>query len=130
MLTLESQSSRKGGWLTVSNALKTRLQKGRYGSVCSPGDEVSKQRTRSSTRQRTELETRVQEAQLTDLEEQVIRMRHGVVLQPEQQLAQRTMPLEETRLRVAAIEHCAVEQLLNSNDMRRKQRIIEHLRDI
>ena len=91
---------------------------------------MSKQRTRVSTRERADIETRVREAQLTDLEEQVVRMRHGLALQPEQELAQRGMPFVETQQRVATMERRAVSQLLNSNDMRRKQRIIDHMKDL
>ena len=91
---------------------------------------MSNHRTRVSTRQQVDVETRVREAQLTDLEEQVVRMRYGLALQPDAVLHQREMPRAETRSRVAEIERRAVQQLLNHKDVRRKQAIIDQLRDL
>lgn len=91
---------------------------------------MNKPRTRVSTRQRTATETRVQQAQMTDLEEQVVRMRYGLALQPEAELEQRQLHTEEARAQVLAIEEQAVARLLNTKDMRRKQAIIAQLRKL
>ena len=91
---------------------------------------MRKPHTRVVTRERVDVQTQLRHAQLSDLEEQVVRMRHGLALAPEAALEQRQMPTAEVRQRVAEIERQAVGQLLNDKDLRRKQAIIDQLRDL
>jgi len=91
---------------------------------------VSKSRTQVTVRERTRVQTRIREADLSDLEQQVMRMRYGIGVEMDAELEQRGQDNPEVARRLAAIEERAVSHLCNSEDLRRKQAIIEQLRKL
>lgn len=91
---------------------------------------MSKLRTRVQTHQEIATETRIRTAGLSDLEEKVLRMRHGLALAPDAVLEQRQISSHEARDRVAAVEQRAVSMLLNQRELRRKNAIIKQLNDL
>jgi hypothetical protein len=69
-------------------------------------------------------------AGLSDLEEQVFRMLHGVRVEDNAQLEMRGQQDTSVRVRLEQMERRVLAHLQTSEDARRKQAIIAELRDI
>ena len=91
---------------------------------------MSKLRTEVKTRTQVEFDTAVKRAQLSDLEEQVLRMRAGLTVPAEAALERRGDGHPETRAWLAMVEQRAIEQGGDHSDRARKNDIIARLRDL
>ena len=91
---------------------------------------MTKRNTRVSTRPQIQTETRLREAGLHDLEERALRMRHGVAIGDAEKLEFRGEGRPEVMNALERMERRALQHLMGSADARRKQSIIDELRDI
>ncbi|MEY3015176.1 MAG: hypothetical protein RIT45_3911 [Pseudomonadota bacterium] len=91
---------------------------------------MTRTRTRTATQTRVTTERSLQQLGLTDVEEKVVRMRHGLALAPDAELEFRGQEIAETRAALAAIEARALGALSVSDEARIKAEIIDELRKI
>lgn len=91
---------------------------------------MTRTQTRTATQTRVTTDRSLQRAGLTDLEEKVVRMRHGLQLAPDAELSFRGQEIVETRAALAAIEARAIAGLSTSEEARIKAEIIDELRDL
>lgn len=86
--------------------------------------------TRTATQTRVTTERSLQRLGLTDVEEKVVRMRHGLALAPDAELEFRGQEVAESRAALAAIEARAIAALSVSEEARVKAEIIDDLREL
>jgi DNA-directed RNA polymerase sigma subunit (sigma70/sigma32) len=90
---------------------------------------VTKTKTQVSTRTRVATDRSLARIGLTDLEEKVVRMHHGLPLAADAMLEQRGQEHAETRLALEAIEARALARLRPSEENQILSEIIGGLRD-
>jgi len=90
---------------------------------------VTKTKTQVSTRTRVATDRSLARVGLTDLEEKVVRMRHGLPLAADAVLEQRGQEHPETRMALEAIEARALAKLHPSEETQILSEIIGGLRD-
>ncbi len=85
---------------------------------------------RVSTRTQTQIETKLREAGLNDLDERAQRMRHGITIADDELLEFRGQDKPEVMTALERRERLALQHLISAADAHRKQSIIDQLRDI
>ena len=91
---------------------------------------MSKRKSKVSVREEVKTEVAFRRAGLTDIEEQVFRMLHGVSVADHAPLEMRGQQDANVRTRLEQMERQVLAHLQTSEDARRKQAIIAELRDI
>ncbi len=91
---------------------------------------MSKIKSKVSVRQEVKTEVAFRRAGLTDLEEQVVRMVHGVGVEANVQLEMRGQQDAKVRARLEQMERSVLAHLQSSQDAQTKKAIIDELRDI
>ncbi len=91
---------------------------------------VTTRKSQVSTRTQIQTETKLREAGLNDLEERALRMLHGIAIADNEPLEFRGEDNPDVSASLEAIEKRALQHLMGTADARRKQAIIDQLRDI
>ena len=91
---------------------------------------MTTQKTRVSTRERVRTGPQQSEERSIDLEERALRMMHGVAISDATPLEFRGQEHAPTKARLAEMEQRAVQHLMGTVDVRRKQSIIDQLREL
>lgn len=91
---------------------------------------MTRSRTRVETRTREKTQTRIREAGLTNLEEQVLRMHHGIALPEDAPLEFRGEDDPQVHAELVAMERRAIAHMARPDDQRRKQAIIDELQGL
>lgn len=79
---------------------------------------------------RADVRTSIGMGRLTEEEERIVRMRHGISEGPSAKLTRRGQEFDETRVRLALIEAEAVNQLMSDRNSTVKDRIIARLKNM
>ena len=91
---------------------------------------MSKTKTETRVRTRTEADGAIRTARLTDEEDKVLRMRYGIPLAADVALEMRGQENEETRATLERLEQRAVAASQNGVDAARRNAVIARLRRI
>ncbi|MCO4761113.1 MAG: hypothetical protein KC502_06385 [Myxococcales bacterium] len=91
---------------------------------------MSKTKTQMTTQTQIDVEQGLATANLSALEERAVRMRYGLTLGLDAKLSFADEAHPEARLQVAEVERRIIAHLQTDTDARRKQAIIEELREI
>ena len=91
---------------------------------------MSKRKSKVSVRQQVQTEVAFRKAGLTDIEEQVVRMLHGIGVADNAQLEMRGQQDANVSAHLEQMERRVLAHLQTNHDARRKQAIIAELRDI